>query len=95
VGRRPVTPQRELGETIEPHVSLPMANGTSPAETALDEPADEPLEPCSRFHGFSVVPPNHWSSIASSPRENLATSTAPAASSLRMTVASPSMTWLR
>ncbi len=92
VGRSPVTPQREAGETIEPQVSLPIANGTRPAETALAEPADEPLEPCSRFHGLRVVPPNHSSSIASSPSENLATSTAPAASSLRTTAASCSNT---
>ena len=38
VGRRPVTPQRVLGETIEPQVSVPRANGTRPAATAAAEP---------------------------------------------------------
>jgi hypothetical protein len=33
------------GEMIEPSVSEPMAKATHPAETALAEPAEEPLEP--------------------------------------------------
>ena len=39
VGRIPVAPQRLEGETIEPHVSVPMANATSPAAVADAEPA--------------------------------------------------------
>ena len=45
VGRCPVTPHRVEGETMEPSVSEPMANGTQPAETAAAGPAEEPLEP--------------------------------------------------
>ena len=42
VGRRPAMPQLEEGMMIDPHVSEPMANGTSPALTADAEPLDEP-----------------------------------------------------
>src|SRR5215471_7161592 len=78
VGRKPVTPQIVEGATIDPHVSDPMANGTSPAETAAPGPADEPLEPFAVSHGFLVCPPNQTSSIANSPRESFAHKTAPA-----------------
>ena len=44
VGRTPATPQRVLGETIEPRVSVPMENPTSPAAVAEAEPAEDPLE---------------------------------------------------
>ena len=57
VGRSPEAPQRVDGETIEPSVSLPIANPTSPATTAAVDPAEDPLDPCSRFHGFRVSPP--------------------------------------
>jgi hypothetical protein len=46
VGLTPATPQRVLGETIEPRVSVPIENPTRPAEVADAEPADEPLEDC-------------------------------------------------
>jgi hypothetical protein len=58
VGRSPVTPQRVDGDTMEPSVSLPIAKPTNPAAVAAAEPAEEPLEPCSRFQGFRVRPPN-------------------------------------
>src|SRR5262245_2327318 len=61
VGRSPTTPQRVEGDTIEPSVSVPIEKPTSPAAVADAGPADEPLDPCSRFHGFLVTPPNHWS----------------------------------
>ncbi len=93
VGRRPVTPQRVLGETMLPQVSVPMAKGTSPAATADAEPADEPLDPCSRFQGLRVMPPYHTSPMARAPMLSLATSTAPAASSFVMTVAVSSSSW--
>src|SRR6056297_3174905 len=67
VGRCPVTPHRVEGDTIEPSVSDPIANGTQPADTAAAGPADEPLEPWSRFQGFFVVPSNHTSPHASAP----------------------------
>src|SRR5580698_9343525 len=57
VGRRPVTPQRAEGATIEPSVSEPIANAVSPAAVAEAEPALEPREPSSVFQGLRVVPP--------------------------------------
>src|SRR5690606_3077322 len=87
VGRSPVAPQRVAGDEMEPSVSLPSANQTSPAAVAAEEPADDPLEPCSGFHGFRVLPPNQVSPMASSPRVSLATRTAPASSSRLTTVA--------
>src|ERR1700760_503675 len=81
VGRNPVAPQRIEGSTIDPYVSVPIANGTSPAAVAAAEPALLPPDPVARFQGLRVRPPNHISSIASSPNDNFATSTAPASSS--------------
>src|SRR5690348_18177362 len=78
VGRRPVTPQRMLGLTILPPVSLPIANPTRPAATAAPGPALDPDAPSWSSHGFIVWPPNQISLSASAPRLNLATSTAPA-----------------
>ena len=95
VGLRPVTPHRVHGDTIDPRVSEPMAKVTSPAATAAAEPAEEPLEPSSRFHGFLVIPPNQTSPIASSPSDSFATSTAPARSSDSTTAASSSSIWSR
>src|SRR6516162_3919437 len=88
VGRNPVVPQRVEGDEIEPSVSEPMAKATQPAAVAEAEPADEPLEPSLVFHGFRVRPPNHLSPMARAPRDNFATSTAPASSRRRTTVAS-------
>src|SRR5579872_5570637 len=65
VGRKPVTPQTVLGDTMLPSVSLPIPNGTRPAATDEAVPADEPLEPDSTFQGLRVMPPNHRSPIAS------------------------------
>src|SRR5207244_5674905 len=67
VGLSPVAPQRVHGETMLPSVSVPMAKPTRPAATVAAEPADEPLDPCFGFHGLRVIPPNHWSPIASAP----------------------------
>src|ERR1700678_4005507 len=94
VGRSPDAPQARQGETMLPKVSLPMANPTSPAATAEADPADDPLEPVRGSHGLRVRPPNHWSPIASAPRESLATSTAPASSRRAATVALTSITRL-
>src|SRR5260221_303749 len=49
VGRSPVVPQRIDGDTIEPRVSVPIANGTHPAATAEHGPALEPLDPSAGF----------------------------------------------
>src|SRR6266568_4454681 len=94
VGRRPVTPQRSHGDTMEPRVSEPIPNGIKPAAVAAQEPADEPLEPCLTFHGLRVMPPDQISPIANSPRVVLASKTAPASSRRLTTVASKSKTWL-
>src|SRR5438105_2837024 len=87
VGRNPVVLQRIDGDTILPSVSLPSAKPTSPAAVALAEPADEPLDPCRASQGLRVMPPNHWSPMASAPSVSLATSTAPASSSFFAAVA--------
>ena len=88
-------PQRTQGLTMLPSVSEPMAKPTKPAAVALQLPALLPLEPSSGFHGLRVFPPNQVSSIASSPRLSLASSTAPAASKRFTTVASRSKIWSR
>ena len=59
VGRNPARPQRAAGLRMDPLVSLPMPNPMQPAAVADDGPADEPLDPCERFHGLFVWPPNH------------------------------------
>ena len=87
VGRRPVAPHRVDGETIDPNVSVPMAKATSPATVAEAEPADDPLDPCFKSHGFFVTPPYQISPIAKAPSVNLPSKTAPAASSFLTTVA--------
>src|SRR5579862_756316 len=51
VGRSPVTPQRMLGLTMLPPVSLPIANPTSPAAVAAPGPALEPDSPSSGNQG--------------------------------------------
>src|SRR5271163_5089802 len=61
VGRNPVTPQRMLGLTMLPPVSLPIENPTSPAAVAEPGPALEPDAPSSNSHGFTVWPPNQIS----------------------------------
>src|SRR5437773_7114974 len=93
VGRRPTAPQVCAGEMIEPPVSVPTANATSPAAVAAAGPADDPLDPCSTFHGLRVRPANHTSPYASSPVDSLATSTAPASRSRSTTVASADGIW--
>src|SRR5215210_7578578 len=78
VGRNPVAPHRVEGETIDPSVSVPIVKGNKPATTEAADPADDPLDPCWRFHGFFVSPRNHLLLYASAPRESLAHKTAPA-----------------
>ena len=63
---------------IEPRVSVPIENPTSPAEVAEPGPAEDPLDPCSVFQGLRVRPPNQRSPWARAPIVSLATSTAPA-----------------
>src|SRR5215469_13470610 len=78
VGRKPVTPQRMLGPTMLPPVSLPIENPTRPAAVEAPGPALEPEDPSSSSQGFIVCPPNQMSLSASAPRLNFAINTAPA-----------------
>src|SRR5277367_668168 len=79
VGRRPVVPQRWLGDVIEPSVSVPIENAQRPAAVAEADPALDPLEPSLRFHGLRVQPPYQMSLYASAPTVVFPKSTAPAA----------------
>ena len=93
LGRKPVAPQRVDGDTIDPCVSVPIAKGNNPAATDAADPAEEPLDPSLRFHGFFVSPPNHLLLLASAPSESLAHNTAPAFLNCWYTNASSSITW--
>ena len=68
----------ELGRP-DPFVVVDAGAGPGPLAVAVAaaEPADEPLDPSSTFHGLRVIPPNHLSPCAKAPNDNLATSTAP------------------
>ena len=77
---------------MEPSVSVPSEKPTSPAAVADAEPAEEPLEVRSVFHGVFVIPLNHSPPCASAPIDSLAISTAPALRSRSTTVASRSGT---
>src|SRR2546423_13708237 len=70
VGRNPVAPHLAEGDTIDPRVSVPNVNGNKPATTDAADPADDPLEPWARFHGFFVSPPNHLLLNANAPNES-------------------------
>ena len=61
VGRNPVVPHRMHGVTIDPSVSVPSVNAASPAAVAAQEPALDPRDPWSSFHGLLVRPPNQMS----------------------------------
>src|SRR6202012_1354781 len=82
VGRRPVTPQRMEGLTIDPPVSDPIANATSPAAVGAPGPALYAPGPSSSSHGFIVWPPNQISFSANAPILSFAIRTAPASLSL-------------
>src|SRR5208283_819619 len=56
VGRNPLTPQNADGHTIEPHVSVPIANPASPAATIAPDPEDDPHVQQPVSHGFRVSP---------------------------------------
>ena len=91
VGRSPVSPQRVEGDTMEPRVSLPIPKEMQPAAVAEAGPAEEPLEPCFRFHGFFVTPPYHISPIARAPKVSLTISTAPASSNTFLKASRPAI----
>src|SRR5258708_32946305 len=81
---------------MEPDVSEPSANGTSPAPTALPEPLDEPPAHLVRSHGLSPGPCRLADGIlyppppANSTIPSLPISTAPAFASRFNTAASSS-----
>src|SRR5271169_2634612 len=56
VGRRPVTPEKAAGVTMEPEVSDPIENATRPAAVAAPGPEDEPPDQYSVFHGVRPGP---------------------------------------
>src|SRR4051794_12007772 len=56
VGRKPLIPVNDDGQTIEPQVSVPIANAARPAETIAPEPDDEPQVQQPSFHGFFAAP---------------------------------------
>jgi hypothetical protein len=56
VGRSPVTPQKFEGQRIEPQVSVPIANGTSPPAIAAPLPEDEPPAQRPGSHGLRIGP---------------------------------------
>ncbi len=57
VGLRPTTPFSELGQVMEPSVSVPTASGASPAANAAPDPDDDPPALRSSAHGLPVRPP--------------------------------------
>src|SRR5258708_31586764 len=81
-----------LGDTIDPSVSVPRVNPTSPAAVDEADPALDPLDVASVFHGVFVMPLNHSPPCASAPIESFAISTAPALRNRSTTVASLSGT---
>ena len=85
-------PHAWLGEMIDPSVSVPSVKPTRPAAVDAAEPALDPLDVCSVFHGVFVMPLNHSPPCASAPIESLAISTAPALRRRSTTVASFSAT---
>ena len=76
---------------MDPRVSVPIENATQPAAVADPGPAEDPLDPQARFHGFSVRPRYQRSPRANSPVASFAMRTAPAAFSRRTTSASSSI----
>ena len=55
-GLKPAIPQNAAGTRIEPDVSVPIAQGTTPAATATAEPEDEPPGARAGSSGFGGVP---------------------------------------
>jgi hypothetical protein len=86
-----VTPQNEAGRRIEPPVSVPSAARHDRAATAAAEPPDDPPGTRVPSQGLRVVPSAEFSvddPIANSSQLSLPTTTAPAARSRAVTVAS-------
>src|SRR4051794_37191064 len=88
VGLRPTVPQAWLGEMIEPSVSVPSVKPNNPAAVDAADPALDPLDVCSVFHGVLVMPLNQSPPCASAPIESFDISTAPELRRRSTTVAS-------
>ena len=58
VGLRPTQPLSELGQVIDPSVSVPTARGVRPPATAAPDPDDDPPALRSSAHGLPVRPPS-------------------------------------
>jgi hypothetical protein len=56
VGRSPVTPSKEEGQRIDPHVSEPIEKPTSAAAVADPDPEEDPQLQRERSHGLLVGP---------------------------------------
>ena len=56
------------GEIIEPRVSVPIVKGNKEAAVAEAEPADDPLAPCDKSQGFSVLAQYQTAPRAKDPR---------------------------
>ena len=56
MGFNPTIPQSDAGWRIEPPVSVPIAQGASPAATAAALPPDEPPGTRVLSHGFKTGP---------------------------------------
>src|SRR6516225_362142 len=56
VGRNPLAPQNADGHTMEPHVSVPIANPASPAATMAPDPDDDPQVQQVLSQGFFASP---------------------------------------
>lgn len=56
VGRNPETPQKAEGQTMEPQVSVPMANAAMPEATIAPDPLDDPQVQQFMFQGFLAAP---------------------------------------
>ena len=57
-GLSPAKPQYPAGERMEPHVSEPIAKGTSPADTAAPDPLEDPPVHAFASHGLMHGPVN-------------------------------------
>src|SRR5262245_21134081 len=95
LGRMPVIPHQLAGTRIEPPVSVPGPPRQSPAAIATAVPLDEPPGECSSAHGLCVSP--NAALVPETPAANsfmliLPSTTTPASSSLRTTVAVWSVT---
>ena len=78
-----MTPQKAAGCRTDPPVSVPSANGATPAATAAAAPPEEPPGTRDVSQGLRAAPKAEFSLLPPMPNSSrlaLATTTAPAAS---------------